>query len=166
MKHILIALIVASSLPAAAGEAVLQDVRGHVRVIDGDTFWILTPHRRVEIRPGGIDAPELKQRCETVDHLDLWPAGIAARDWLAGFLKDRRVMCWLTGETSYRRLIADCLVDGRPLQDAIVRAGWAFDYRRYSGGRHAAAEDAARTEKRGVWQARCDRPEDFRRRSR
>lgn len=157
-------LILGCVPPSWAGDGVLLDVRGHVEVVDGDTFWIVTPDRRVEIRPGGIDAPEMKQACRRDGQAFM--AGIAARDWLRNYVRDRTVMCWPTGETSYRRLIADCLVDGKSLQDAIVRAGWAFDYARYSGGRYAAAEAEARAAGRGVWQGTCDTPSVWRRNNR
>ena len=44
-----------------------------------------------------------------------------------------------------------------------VRAGWAWDYTRFSGGRFAALERQARFEGLGVWALACEPPWAWRR---
>src|SRR5262249_19636035 len=63
----------------------------------------------------------------------------------------------------YRRMIATCTVGGRDMAEAMVRAGWALDVARYSGGRYAAAEAEARAAKRGIWEGSFAAPASWRR---
>jgi endonuclease YncB( thermonuclease family) len=120
--------------------------------------------RRVKIRPSSIDAPELGQAC-TRDGKP-WYAGRHSGRWLTEFLDGKQVSCVLTGKRSYGRYIADCTVDGKSVQESIVRAGWAFDYRRFSKGRFAAAEAEAKAARRGVHAGQCEKPWVWRRKRR
>ena len=116
--------------------------------------------RRVNIRPSGIDAPELGQRC--MQDGRAWYAGWDAGRWLTEFVAGKHVSCVLTGEKSYGRRIANCTVNGKSLQEAIVRAGWAFDYPRFSNGRFKAVEAEARLARRGIHAGQCVKPWDWR----
>jgi micrococcal nuclease len=62
-------------------------------------------------------------------------------------------------EDIYGRILAHAFIDGRQLELAQLRRGWADVYRyegqRFDGlARFRAAEDSARSDKRGVW-GRC-----------
>ncbi|XAT59614.1 hypothetical protein GN278_01500 [Rhodobacteraceae bacterium Araon29] len=70
-------------------------------VIDGDTIVIGKQH----IRFAGIDAPELNK-----------PYGKQAKWALVELCKGQNVTAYLTGETSYDRVVAKCFLDdGRDL---------------------------------------------------
>ena len=65
----------------------------------------------------------------------------AAREALAGLVGGRAVECAQVGqERSYNRIVARCSVDGLDLSGAMVRAGWAYDFARYSKGLYRAEE--------------------------
>lgn len=153
--------VLAAFLGLAATQALAADLSGPVYVHDGDT-WSFHPagSKAVEIRPSGIDAPELGQKCEK-DGKAWWP-GWEAGAWLAAYLDGKTVVCTPTGAKTYGRLVADCAVDGEDLQATIVRAGWAMDYTHYSHGRYATIEAEARDAKRGIWQGQCEKPWEWR----
>lgn len=95
-------------------------------MIDGDTIVI----GKVNIRLAGIDAPEL-------DH----PYGQASKWALVALTRGRRVTAEVTGELSYDRVVARCLLDdGRDLAAELVKQGLAIDWARYSGGAYRDLE--------------------------
>jgi endonuclease YncB( thermonuclease family) len=73
------------------------------------------------------------------------------------------VTCEGRDNDRYGRLIATCHADGQDLNAALVLAGAAFAYRRYSTA-YVAEEQAARVAGRGIWSGAADAPEAFRRR--
>lgn len=106
-----------------AGQRILK---GHCRVIDGDTIVINKRH----IRLSGIDAPEL-------DH----PYGQNAKRVLMQLCKGQVVTAITNGSTSHERVVATChLDDGRDLSAEMVKAGLALDWAKHSGGRYRHLE--------------------------
>jgi endonuclease YncB( thermonuclease family) len=67
----------------------------------------------------------------------------------------RTVQCSVSEQDRYGRYVARCSVSGADLGQRMVEAGWARDWRRYSGGRYAEAERLARSARRGVWGMDC-----------
>ena len=103
-----------------------QIIRGHCWVIDGDTIVINKNH----IRLAGIDAPE-------IDH----PYGQNAKRVLMNLCRGQVVTAVTDGSTSHERAVAVCtLADGRDLSAEMVRAGFALDWGKYSGGRYRHLE--------------------------
>jgi len=132
---------------------------GFATVIDGDTLRI----GGEKIRISGIDAPELQQNCRDAQGRD-WACGRAARQRMAALIHGREVSCTARGRDRYGRMLAVCAAGGTAdLGGALVRAGYALDYRRYTSD-YLAAEHAARAERRGIWQGKFEPPEDWRRR--
>lgn len=106
-----------------AGQRILK---GHCWVIDGDTIVINKTH----IRLSGIDAPEL-------DH----PYGQNAKRVLMQLCKGQVVTAITDGSTSHERVVATChLDDGRDLSAEMVKAGFAIDWAKHSGGRYRHLE--------------------------
>jgi micrococcal nuclease len=124
------------------------------RIHDGDSMLVLprggTPR---EIRLEGIDCPEHGQ-----------PFADAARDFTSAFVTGKDLAVEGSVADEYGRLIARVRVDGRDLSLALVRAGLAWHFKRYSSDLALAqAEDAARQARRGLWaQASPLAPWDFR----
>lgn len=147
----------ASVSPAAAWRDVPDEIVGRASVIDGDTIEV----RGTRIRIAGIDAPESDQVCTRADGRP-YRCGGAAAAFLDDMLAGRNVACRANG-TSYDRVVATCDVGGSDVGSAMVAAGWALDYARYSGGRYAADEARARSRSAGVWQGDFVRPDEWRR---
>lgn len=127
------------ALPATAGPS------GRIDVIDADTFDV----GGERVRLHGIDAPELGQPCRTGGReLDCgrWAARVV-RDAYQG----RRTVCQTIDTDRYGRTVARCSVDGRDIGAALVQAGIATAFRRYSM-EYVEIEKQAAAAGRGIWQ--------------
>ncbi len=154
----LLPALVLAPAPVLAGEQAA--VVGRAEVVDGDSLLVGT----VKVRLFGIDAPEVGQYCKGSDG-SRWPCGqhaTVALDRLAG---GRAVRCEVKDTDSWGRKVCVCkLGDGRDLSTAMVTAGWALAYRRFSND---YVDDETRAESRGVgiwrgsmvppWKWRADR---------
>ena len=92
-------------------------------VTDGDTIRF----DGKAVRLWGIDAAELHQRCA-----DGWPAGELASQHLADLMRDRAITCEPRTIDRYGRVVALCRADGEDLGAAMVSAGMAWAFIRYS----------------------------------
>ena len=111
------------------------------KVSDGDTITLDTdPPRRIRVE--AIDCPELRQ-----------PFGQEAKDFTAKLTLKQRVKIYPTTTDRYGRSVARVtLPDGRDLSTALVNAGLAWVYRKYSDDQALIRlEDEARRAKRGLW---------------
>ena len=149
-------IVIAVTSILAATDADAADLSGSARVIDGDTIAI----GEQRIRLSGVDAPEKKQVCRR-DGQE-WRAGADATAWLKDRLENQTVTCTDEGHDRYKRIIGTCFVGGEDINGALVRAGWAVAYRRYSE-RYVAEEAKAKAEGLGIWGAECETPEVWRR---
>lgn len=120
------------------------DISGRiVRVADGDTVSLLDrDNQQYLIRLYGIDAPELDQ-----------PHGSTAREALAGLVAGKRLGVVVVETDDYGRLVGTLYADGRNINLTLVEQGHAWWYQYFA--RHeralAAAEQAARSARRGLW---------------
>lgn len=128
---------------------------GTARVVDGDTLRIGTQRVRLH----GIDAPELAQRCGTERR---HRCGEMAAAWLKARAEGKRLTCTRIDDDAYGRIVAVCRIRGEDLGAAIVEAGWAIAYRRYSLA-YVSAEERAQAARRGIWATGFERPEEYRR---
>lgn len=120
---------------------------GQATVIDGDTIEIA----RKRVRLFGIDAPESAQLCANKTDGGPIQCGQRAAFWLSNFIARRHVTCTPEGMDRFKRVLAHCAVDGKDIGAAMVRAGWAQAFVRYS--REYVAEEAiARNGRVGLWQ--------------
>lgn len=110
------------------------------RVVDGDTLEIGVER----IRLFGIDAPERTARPETRT------CGVAARRALISLITIPPVCTGLTVD-HFGRTVAICTSAGVDLSRAMVQAGWAADWPRYSRGRYLEAQVEARRIDGGIW---------------
>ena len=102
MKRFLFALVLVAFMP---GKSFAADTTGKAHVVDGDTIWI----GETKIRLHGIDAPELKQTCQTSKGNDQM-CGQMAKQALQRLVKDQTVTCKGGERGKYKRLIAVCTV--------------------------------------------------------
>jgi endonuclease YncB( thermonuclease family) len=143
----------AAPLPEASH---LSSFGGIAKVVDGDTLDISGERIRLE----GIDAPERDQVCKMADGRP-WSCGEAATRMLRTLVGNRELVCERRGMDKYRRALAVCFVGGENINEAMVRAGYAWAFVRYSS-EFVDAEAEARAAKSGVWQGAAQAPWEFR----
>mgnify|MGYP002377449583 FL=1 len=117
-----------------AAPAVAQQVPGPipadvVSVYDGDSLTVqalVWPGHTVTtaVRLAGVDAPEIKGRCEEEK-----AAALAARDHLRSLVQDGRVFLWNVQVEKYgRALAAVSLNDGRDVAAEMLAGGFGRPY--------------------------------------
>lgn len=131
-------------------------ISGTAHVADGDTLRV----GGARVRLSGVDAPELSQRCGP-DGRKVG-CGAMAAEWLRRRVEGRAIVCETVDTDRYGRSVAVCRVGGQDVGAAIVEAGWATAYRRYSTA-YVAQEDRARAARRGIWALGFEAPADYRR---
>lgn len=115
-----------------------------VGISDGDSITVLRNGRGEAIRLHGIDAPERRQ-----------PFSGAAKKHLSDLVFQKTVRVELKSKDRYQRSVAVVFApDGRNVNQEMVRAGYAWWFRRYAPRDRAleALETAAREAKRGLWE--------------
>lgn len=151
--------ILAAAVALWVGTAALAEpITGSATAIDGDTLKV----GGVTVRLWGIDAPEGRQEC--VRSGKAWLPGPEATEGLRGLLaRSGELVCEPRGRKDRNgRTVALCRVGGLDIGDAMVRAGWAFDYEAFSGRYYQKPEAEARAARRGVWSAKCQAPWEWR----
>lgn len=143
---------VALFLPRVAGA---ETVSGRAVVTDGDTLRIGTE----TVRLFGIDAPEARQTCQTAGG-KTWRCGRWSTATLQR-LASGRLVCTGDSRDRYGRLLARCGSTDGDIGRAMVAAGAAQAYRRYSTD-YVDAEKAALFAGLGIWQGLFQSPEDYR----
>jgi endonuclease YncB( thermonuclease family) len=146
-----LAALVCLACPSLATSASTPDVPPQfvaraVAITDGDTLKVLyvtgETKTEIKIRLFGIDAPEKSQAFGTQSK--------KALSELA-FGKDLTVTS--TGRDRYGRLLAWLTVGSTPINSQMVRAGFAWHYRKYAPKETELAqlEADARNNRRGLW---------------
>ena len=130
----------------------------NLKIIDGDTI-ILNGEK---IRFSGIDTPELKQTCLQGDQKV--SCCMIAKKLLAEKIGNATVECISEGKDTYKRILAECFVNGESLSKFLVRSGYAFAYRKYST-KFIKDEEFAKANKLGMWAMTFQYPWDFRKAS-
>ncbi|UES46810.1 thermonuclease family protein [Roseibium aggregatum] len=100
------------------------------KVYDGDTFWLSRP--LIKIRLCGVDTPEKGK-----------PGDKQATQFLKTLVAGKKVRCRTVGDgtpcdgrspkKSGNRFVAQCFVDGTDIAMALVNAGHACAWPRFSG---------------------------------
>jgi endonuclease YncB( thermonuclease family) len=145
-------------LTAAPATALAEPIVGAASVVDGDTIEI---HGQ-RIRLNGIDAPESRQLCLDAGGAQ-YRCGQAAAFALDEILKlARPTTCHEVDRDRHGRVVAQCTAGGQDVADAMVRAGHALDWPRYSKGAYASAQAVAIAARRGMWAGSFARPWEWR----
>lgn len=151
------AVAVLGTLGAAWAAHAQERLTGRPKIIDGDSFEIGS----VGVRLFGVDAPEGRQPC-TRSNGSSWSCGEAAADELRRLVGSREVACVRRDTDDYGRIVAVCRSGNADLAAAMVRAGLAVAYRRYSDD-YVDEEREAQVARRGLWAGEFVRPEEYRR---
>ena len=134
-------------------------------IYDGDTLRVVRGDEELKIRFCGIDAPELKQ-----------PLGVESRDYLRSLIakSDGTIHVLPIEEDRYGRTVAELWIPIEPdyeaeihLNTAMLEAGMAYHYERYSGNCEKPenlvwAEEIAKDDKLGVWNGNHQKPWEWR----
>lgn len=147
------------------GSAFADTIYGRVvGVADGDTLTVLDGSKQQhKIRLDGIDAPEKAQ-----------PFGQRSKQSLSDLAYNRNVQVQTHKRDRYGRVVGKVLLDGTDLNLHQINRGLAWHYKAYAQEqsredrvRYAAAEEVARSEKRGLWRdAEPTPPWDWRKNAR
>jgi len=151
MLRVFVLCLATLGLPAVA-----EELRGSVRVVDGDTIEV----GRDKVRLFGIDAVEKDQTCQGADGRD-FACGRHVTDWLRNFVGTREAVCDVRDRDRYGRFVAVCRVGGDDLGGVLVSAGLTTAYRRYSRD-YVAQETAARAAGLGFWAGEFQAPARYR----
>lgn len=126
-------------------------------VKDGDSFVL----NGEEVRLWGVDAVELSQFCQKSGRD--YPCGKHAKSYLLHLIGSSDLRCERMPATKKEtRTVARCFIGDLDVGREMVRAGWAIDYRYFSKGFYAEAENQAREQKNGVWEGRFQQPRNWR----
>jgi endonuclease YncB( thermonuclease family) len=131
-------------LIAFVGSSPAAEFSGKViGISDGDTITVLRDRSPIKIRLHGIDCPETGQ-----------DFGTRAKSFTSELAFGKVVTIRPVDTDRYRRTIAEVVLpDGRILNREIVRAGYAWWYRKYALGDATLErlEREAREARRGLW---------------
>jgi micrococcal nuclease len=123
------------------------------RIADGDTVTVITSNQtKLRIRMLGIDAPETPKGAKFPGQ----PYGPEAEAYLKRLVEGKRVTVEIYGVDRYKRLLSTIFIDGKDINLAMIEAGLAEIYRGPESGnpykqQYQAAEDTARSAKKGMW---------------
>lgn len=143
IKHkiqlLLLALTLTFSLVTHA-EAIEGRVVG---VSDGDTLTILDADNvQFKIRLAAIDAPEKAQAF-----------GQRGKEQLSDICYGKQASVTVVDTDRYGRTVGEVVCDGSNANEAMIKSGLAWVYRKYAKGygHLYAFEDEAKAAKRGLW---------------
>ena len=139
-----------------------NELIGDAKVIDGDTIIL----NKITIRFSGIDAPESffkgkSQVCNSLINDKKFFCGKLAKKKLKEKVKNKIVTCLSEYLDRYKRVIAECFVNGESLSRFLVRSGYAFAFRKYSK-KFVEDEEFAKVNKLGLWSMTFQYPWDYR----
>ena len=116
-----------------------------VGVVDGDTIDVLHNGKAERVRLYGIDCPEKKQ-----------PFGRKAKEATSGLAYRKIVVVMVNSHDRYGRTIGKVILpNGKSLNSELVRAGYAWWYRRYAPKDFELMilQRDSRSSKTGLWDA-------------
>ncbi len=126
-------------------------------VRDGDTIALTNSK---DVRYIGIDTPETRKRVKGKWVWDPQPYAIKASDFNKSLVEGRKVKLEFDIEEQdrYGRWLCYVFVDGKMVNEELVRAGYAVVYTRHPNTKYRqrllSAEKEAQNNKRGLWAKR------------
>ena len=147
--------------------ALAQEISGFPKIIDGDTVHI----NNYKIRLEGIDAPEIKQKCEkpffSISFIISYSlnkeyhCGKISKEKLKKKIGSKKIICISKSKDRYKRYLATCYLKKENLNRWMVRNGHAISYKKYSK-EYLVDEDFAKRNSLGLWVGKFIEPEKWR----
>jgi endonuclease YncB( thermonuclease family) len=156
-----VAVLVLGLLAALYDQAtslLVEPETGRFHAIDGDSLRM----DGREFRLKGIDAPELNQTCGTASGRT-YTCGRDAHAALTRLVAGSKLTCSSEGTDRYGRTLTYCASGEIDINGEMVNRGWAIAYRGFDIS-YWLIENAARQDRRGIWQGRFEYPEVWRNR--
>lgn len=126
------------------------------QIVDGDTLKLDGTTYRIN----RIDAPEYGQKCRESGK-GTWPCGKESVAKLEALVASGGLSCKPLEDDQFGRKVADCFAGDVNLGQAMVRAGYAWAFVRYSD-KYVVEEQLARSEKIGIWQRESEPAWEYR----
>jgi endonuclease YncB( thermonuclease family) len=138
MKKVLFFLLYCLSIWLIAQSLTGKIIGAH----DGDTITVRTDAgENIKVRLNGIDCPESGQ-----------DFGKRAKDFTWNFCYGKTLRVMVVTKDKYDRVVADVFANGQSLNRALVSAGLAWHFKKYSNDADLASlEDQARASGVGLW---------------
>ena len=155
MLRQLTATIVSFLIFSACGQGTLEGKI--VSIADGDTFTLLVNKEQTKIRLHGIDCPEKSQ-----------DFGNKAKEFLSDLVFGKVVKVETKDIDRYGRTIGLVTIDGKNVNEELLKAGLAWHYKYYDKNlAWAQLENEAKKAKKGLWtQPNPTPPWEFRKQNR
>lgn len=131
-------------------------IYAYARVINGDTLEIMGRYFRLF----GIAAPEISQTCADWQG-KAYNCGRQAASWLKSWIEDGELECHIIQQDTKGNMVGTCSYGPYDLGAAIVNAGWAVAYTKYTDA-YLPYEYQAQKNRRGLWQGSFYKPWDWR----
>ncbi len=126
-----------------------------VRVLTGDMLEINGRYFKLF----GIAAPEISQTCAD-SRGAAYNCGRQAASWLKNWIEDNELECHVLQQDTRGNMVGTCSFGPYDLGAALVNAGWAVAYTKYTQA-YLPYERQAQQEKRGLWQGQFYKPWDW-----
>lgn len=125
-------------------------------VVTGDTLTLNGRYFRLY----GIDAPESNQTCADAVGRS-YSCGRQAAAWLSSWLQDNTLECRVMQQDAKGNMVGTCSLGAYDLGAALVNAGWAVAYTKYTDI-YVPYQVQAQENGRGLWQGEFYMPWDWR----
>ena len=113
-----------------------------IRIVDADTYQVLSNAQVFTVRLANVDAPELKQHF-----------GVEAKQFVSELIYGKQVLIEVQGKDRYNRTIASITINGKALDSILISNGWAWHYAEYNHEKKLATyQNEAIKFKLGLWQ--------------
>ena len=113
-----------------------------IRIVDADTYQVLSNAQVFTVRLANVDAPELKQHF-----------GVEAKQYVTELIYGKQILLEVQGKDRYNRTIASITINGKALDSILISNGWAWHYAEYNHDKNLAAyQNEAIKFKFGLWQ--------------
>ncbi len=151
------AIVILAVIAYAVDKPVSHASTDRVEAIDGDTLLL----NGKKVRLMGIDAPETRQICQTIDGKN-YGCGKKATQHLRHLIKGGDVQCNALAKDQYDRELVVCKKGDIILNAKMVEDGWAVVYfnDRVS---YRAEELHAQKNKLGMWEGSFQTPQAYKR---